>query len=1240
MYSIYVDGECIYNDRFPLEEYKIVTPVLKMADSAAGSLEMTLPTINIGYDSIKRMKSTITVKRWDKEIWEGRLVEDSYDFWQNRKVYVEGALAYFNDTCQPQREYTNVTLDQFLNSVIDIHNSKVPDNRKIYFDYQSVNGSIIDYRATQYQKTLEVLNQVCTDYSCHMKVEKKTVNGVYGNYIKFFSGPLTTSTQSVEFGKNLLDYTSNFDMSELATVVVPLGAVKTNSNSSQIGDAIDLTKLKAYTDDDGWGVEQVKTNETVLATQEEVESQKTELIHHYSGWYGYYTAVLLVKGSTTKEKNTVYISSRMHAGFGMYIWQTVSGGGPADSYHSGKYASIPLGFTDIIEEAVEVPVSEDENGRAKLVRLYVGSFGGDVELRVNIASKASGKMDEYYTAEDALVSTISMTPSLPEFQNGNIYTSNEENPGAVYSGSTKTIYSTTDIVKNDQTGFDPGLYSLKAAVTSDRVVQVRVYWYYRTGSFINNSDWLTLPARFTLPEGSTYRLRVVFRYPNSTADFSPTDEITKLDIFKGTRFGSLYVTAESKNLFIDDVEQGGIIESGDNAGLSNSGIDMKRIRSTKPIGVVTTGGEIDGFDVGDYLLHAKTTKTSADDGRVLSVKPFFYDMDDEFSSAGEWVQMDDTVGAVITVPNRGNAYSETNLITALPLFKPTEDSRIIETAYKIDYGVFESNNSYKFESVPKDSAKAFKIRLKVYNRIIDTEHGESTERLIETTEWMASPAEYTFPNDVPTYKIVPELQYTDDSDIYPIDVKEFSCYKNIPLKSKLRFMFKDSTNPETDADIAITALTEIMLEQDATFPSMYEPANSALQEYGWIEKVINFDNVENPDELYYKAKTYLASGQFDKMTLTVKALDLSILGVDTEALDINSYILVNSRPHGLSRFFEITELDIPLAEPENMEFSLGSETKQTLTSINNNTNSDLLAMINSQPSQSSILQEARRNAEAAILDGFTSGSVVTVTNAAGQPTGLGFFKVWNSQTETYDPYTGPYPSAVWDEIRSDPSMADIRCVLINSEGMVFYNEGVGHSSTIDLATGTGQIIAQTGLFETMYADRILGGTLTLGIGGNVEGHIPDGRIYMKYPVPAGKEGCLPWATQADPGNLIEITKGDGIVQQGVSEDGWTRQVKIINGVIEGSIYSDKYHVGGRIYLGHSYGTPTGETIYGMRLQGMDGPLVIAGNIYLDGSIRIGAYGTGDVGVSETVTIPTTDGSIGLRFVNGIFVGRV
>ena len=130
MYSIYAENTCIYNDISPLESVKLISPKLTLEDNAAGSLTMTVPTSNVGYSLIERMKTDIKVYKNDTEIWAGRVLTEDNDFWNNRILYCEGELAFFNDTTQPQAEYHDITVRGFLQTLIDIHNAKVSANRQ------------------------------------------------------------------------------------------------------------------------------------------------------------------------------------------------------------------------------------------------------------------------------------------------------------------------------------------------------------------------------------------------------------------------------------------------------------------------------------------------------------------------------------------------------------------------------------------------------------------------------------------------------------------------------------------------------------------------------------------------------------------------------------------------------------------------------------------------------------------------------------------------------------------------------------------------------------------------------------------------------------------------------------------------------------------------------------------------------------------------------------------------------
>lgn len=222
MYEIYADGVRIYNDSISLEEETLSSPILTIEDNSAGKLTMIVPPSNKGYGSINRLKSTITVFKDGSEFWEGRVISERMDFWKNRELTCEGAMAYLNDTIQPPAEYHNLTVREFLQALIDIHNSKVTNDKKFVVGEVTVrDGNDSLYRYTNYEKTIECINdKLISRFGGHMRV--RLAGGI--RYLDYYAEYPGKSEQTIEFGVNLVDYTSSWNNEDYATVVVPLGA--------------------------------------------------------------------------------------------------------------------------------------------------------------------------------------------------------------------------------------------------------------------------------------------------------------------------------------------------------------------------------------------------------------------------------------------------------------------------------------------------------------------------------------------------------------------------------------------------------------------------------------------------------------------------------------------------------------------------------------------------------------------------------------------------------------------------------------------------------------------------------------------------------------------------------------------------------------------------------------------------------------------------------------------------------
>lgn len=361
MYKAVCDGIVIYDDMEPDKDLNLVSPRLVLEDSTAGSFGFTMPPNNRAYDILSLSSSDVTVYRDGEEIWSGRPMTEKRDFLKRRQIYCEGELAFLNDTYQPQRAYGSCNIMQFMQAVLDIHNAKVDERRRFvdctFAGVLNYGETTIREWTTDYVKTIDIVNNICTEFGYHVRVRKDA----QGRHLDFSVDPFRTNLQTIEFGKNLIDYAVNYDMTNLITALLPLGEVQTNAGEHVIGEEISLTKYenKAY----------VLTNDNGI-----VEETVTG---------AYFIATVNIAGSgITPGEDTVYITSRHHGGYVMWWFEDTSGN--TISHHE---ANTGLGFTDLFESAVEVPIGAG--------LLHVAGFGYDIPLRVNKQAPMSEQFDTY-----------------------------------------------------------------------------------------------------------------------------------------------------------------------------------------------------------------------------------------------------------------------------------------------------------------------------------------------------------------------------------------------------------------------------------------------------------------------------------------------------------------------------------------------------------------------------------------------------------------------------------------------------------------------------------------------------------------------------------------------------------------------------------------------------------------------------------------------------------------------------
>lgn len=252
MYRIYADDMLIYDDTRMEDTLRLVSPKLTLEDNAAGSLVITVPPGNAGYDSIEQLNTTIRVEKDGAEIWEGRVLQERKDFWNDRVLTCEGELAYLNDVVIPQEKKSfsralegSDLVSAALRWIIDKYNAKVGNSKKFYVGAVTVTKPVGDLDIfTDYENTLTLIRSKLVDeFGGHLKVKKVVEDNEEKRYIEYVSDSgLRTNSQVIEFGKNLEDFTSSLDASEYATVVLPLGKKKTDrSENSEVEEYVMLT---------------------------------------------------------------------------------------------------------------------------------------------------------------------------------------------------------------------------------------------------------------------------------------------------------------------------------------------------------------------------------------------------------------------------------------------------------------------------------------------------------------------------------------------------------------------------------------------------------------------------------------------------------------------------------------------------------------------------------------------------------------------------------------------------------------------------------------------------------------------------------------------------------------------------------------------------------------------------------------------------------------------------------------
>lgn len=176
---------------------------------------------------------------------------------------------------------------------------------------------------------------------------------------------------------------------------------------------------------------------------------------------------------------------------------------------------------------------------------------------------------------------------------------------------------------------------------------------------------------------------------------------------------------------------------------------------------------------------------------------------------------------------------------------------------------------------------------------------------------------------------------------------------------------------------SITALNERLSIADVNNGKRYIELPEAIRNYGYITKVVTFDDVHVADNLKKKGQAWLSDNQFETLELNLSAVDLGDFGIESDHLRLLDRIRCTSKPHGMDREFPLTGLTIYLLEPERNVYKLGSKEK-TFTASTSRAQKSYQDYQRDTPTSNALWAQAKKNAEA-LLNAFAHSGYVYIT---------------------------------------------------------------------------------------------------------------------------------------------------------------------------------------------------------------------------------------------------------------------
>lgn len=198
----------------------VVGGVINKQVNCADSFTFTIYPDNVGYSDIEIMTTWLSVLKDGEVVFHGRVLAEKTGWNNEKEIMCEGDLAILNDSILRPYSFSG-TLSDYMTMLINQHNAQVGTDKQIVIKTVDNPTTQIIRRTADYKPTLqELFEKIVNYFGGYLVMEVE--NGV--RKISYVTDSTSGTNQTLEIGKNIIDFNRTIAAEALATAIIPLGA--------------------------------------------------------------------------------------------------------------------------------------------------------------------------------------------------------------------------------------------------------------------------------------------------------------------------------------------------------------------------------------------------------------------------------------------------------------------------------------------------------------------------------------------------------------------------------------------------------------------------------------------------------------------------------------------------------------------------------------------------------------------------------------------------------------------------------------------------------------------------------------------------------------------------------------------------------------------------------------------------------------------------------------------------------